>query len=524
MVRIDDNAPRPTGVALVDRAVGGVCRGLPLVLFGPMGCGRTVLCIELAAAALSRGETVVYVTDEPPHALLPQAESLGLDLRPGIRSGALVLLELLPDVSRRFRASGAAAFTEAIRGESATADWLIVDTVDALTAEILDEAPLVTAVTELFATYDAVGARVVASARQGPGGTDPLLDRVLSDRCGSLLRLRRGDDGSHWVCVAKSRHGPATPERRFEIGPGGTRLAAEVPPADREEPSPATPTGVEERPSSAGGRPRVLIADSNAEDRDQHARWLAETCDVILAADSFETLSRIVSDAPDLILIDPLLPDRTGFHVLESLQQSALGIPVLAVSARLARIADRVRVLVLGASDVLAKPVSRLELERKVQALLERGRGRRAKPQTDLRDLLYLESKHRSVTRKEFRQRVERASRFGEHFGVESTLVAFVTEDAEALEGLASCCEMQLRSEDALVRISDTQALLLLTAADAKQATRVVERIVGRWIEKCEGDAPVLGSRVAEIDGNALRGRWAPLFEGLVLESAQVRP
>ena len=53
---------RATGVELFDRAVGGLSPGLPLVMSGGIGSGRTVLCLQLANAALQRGERVVYLT------------------------------------------------------------------------------------------------------------------------------------------------------------------------------------------------------------------------------------------------------------------------------------------------------------------------------------------------------------------------------------------------------------------------------------------------------------------------------
>ena len=125
--------PRATGVALLDRCVGGAAPGLGLVLAGETGTGRTVLCLEVAAAALERGERAVFLTSEPADILLRQAESLGLELLSGLSIGRLLLLELMPDSSTVMRAHGAGPLLEALVEEAPGADWLIIDPLTALT-------------------------------------------------------------------------------------------------------------------------------------------------------------------------------------------------------------------------------------------------------------------------------------------------------------------------------------------------------------------------------------------------------
>ena len=84
----------------------------------------------------------------------------------------------------------------------------------------------------------------------------------------------------------------------------------------------------------------------------------------------------------DLIVLDVMLPDQSGFEICRILRQRSIETPVLMLSARTA-LADRVQGLMLGADDYLTIPFHPAELIARVHALLRRGRktvsGHRAK-------------------------------------------------------------------------------------------------------------------------------------------------
>lgn len=82
-----------TDVSIIDDVLGGIEPGSSLVLAGPVGSGRTVIMLQLVAAALRRGERGVILTSEPPAILLRQAHSLKLCLDDAVRSGQLIVLE-----------------------------------------------------------------------------------------------------------------------------------------------------------------------------------------------------------------------------------------------------------------------------------------------------------------------------------------------------------------------------------------------------------------------------------------------
>jgi len=88
-------------------------------------------------------------------------------------------------------------------------------------------------------------------------------------------------------------------------------------------------------------------------------------------AESF--YEKIEQHKPDLILLDVMLPDEDGFHILQKLRSNreTRDIPVLMVTAKSTEI-DKVRGLDMGADDYLTKPFGVMELISRVKALLRR--------------------------------------------------------------------------------------------------------------------------------------------------------
>ena len=86
-----------------------------------------------------------------------------------------------------------------------------------------------------------------------------------------------------------------------------------------------------------------------------------------------EVLARVRQRAPDLILLDLMLPGMDGLLVCQALRQDAAtaAIPIIMLTAR-GEESDRVRGLELGADDYIVKPFSPKELVARVGALLRR--------------------------------------------------------------------------------------------------------------------------------------------------------
>ncbi len=106
-------------------------------------------------------------------------------------------------------------------------------------------------------------------------------------------------------------------------------------------------------------------------------RLRSEGYEVEVAADGEAGFARAREEPFDLLLLDVMLPGRSGFDVCRDLRREGIETPILMLTAR-GEVVDRVLGLKLGADDYLTKPFDSLELVARVEALL-----RRAQPDTE---------------------------------------------------------------------------------------------------------------------------------------------
>lgn len=92
----------------------------------------------------------------------------------------------------------------------------------------------------------------------------------------------------------------------------------------------------------------------------------------VCAYDGAEGLHRALSDDPDIILLDVMLPEMDGFEVCRRVRESGSAVPIIMLTAREEE-ADKVLGLDLGADDYITKPFSMAELMARVRANLRRG-------------------------------------------------------------------------------------------------------------------------------------------------------
>ena len=92
---------------------------------------------------------------------------------------------------------------------------------------------------------------------------------------------------------------------------------------------------------------------------------------VVTAKDGDEALTKAKQEAPDLIILDIMLPEMDGIAVAENIRIQNLEIPILMLSARNSS-ADRVLGLKKGADDYLTKPFNLEELLLRVSKLIEK--------------------------------------------------------------------------------------------------------------------------------------------------------
>ncbi|MGQ9558421.1 MAG: response regulator transcription factor [Desulfurispora sp.] len=128
---------------------------------------------------------------------------------------------------------------------------------------------------------------------------------------------------------------------------------------------------------------RVLVIDDDPKITALLRRALTfEGYEVITAASGQEGVDMALQEAPDLIVLDIMLPGLDGWEVCRQLRQHST-VPILMLTAR-DEVADRVKGLNLGADDYLVKPFALEELLARVHAMLRRSKqleeaGRRLK-------------------------------------------------------------------------------------------------------------------------------------------------
>lgn len=107
--------------------------------------------------------------------------------------------------------------------------------------------------------------------------------------------------------------------------------------------------------------PSILVVDDDKDIREFVARVLQHelACEILYAEDGSQALNLCRDAAPDLVLLDMIMPGVDGFNVAKSLKN--MGIPFIAMTAMVS--ADTIlRLNTLGSFSFLAKPVSHAQL------------------------------------------------------------------------------------------------------------------------------------------------------------------
>ena len=117
---------------------------------------------------------------------------------------------------------------------------------------------------------------------------------------------------------------------------------------------------------------RILIVEDNARLADYLGRALKQQGYAVDCAYDGEAGEEAATfENYDLIILDILLPKKSGLMVCKHLRSQKVSTPILVLTAR-ARVYDKVRALDIGADDYLIKPFELTELLARVRALLRR--------------------------------------------------------------------------------------------------------------------------------------------------------
>ena len=119
--------------------------------------------------------------------------------------------------------------------------------------------------------------------------------------------------------------------------------------------------------------PKILVVDDNQENLELLQAYLEDfDCQTIPAIDGLEALEIVAENAPDLILLDIMMPKMSGFEVCKRLKNDpkTSDIPIIMVTA-LNEFGDIERGIDSGTDDFISKPVNKLELLTRVRTMLK---------------------------------------------------------------------------------------------------------------------------------------------------------
>ena len=117
----------------------------------------------------------------------------------------------------------------------------------------------------------------------------------------------------------------------------------------------------------------MLVVDDNPQNLELLVAYLEDVdCQVKSASEGPEALEMIKDDAPDIILLDVMMPKMSGFEVCRRIKNdpATADIPVIMVTA-LNELGDIERAIDSGTDDFLSKPVNKWELVTRVRTMLK---------------------------------------------------------------------------------------------------------------------------------------------------------
>jgi len=116
---------------------------------------------------------------------------------------------------------------------------------------------------------------------------------------------------------------------------------------------------------------KILIVDDDANIAELISLYLTKECfDTMIVEDGESALRAVDTFAPNLILLDLMLPGIDGYQVCREVRSSS-SVPIIMLSAK-GEIFDKVLGLELGADDYMEKPFDSKELVARVKAVLRR--------------------------------------------------------------------------------------------------------------------------------------------------------
>jgi PleD family two-component response regulator len=212
---------------------------------------------------------------------------------------------------------------------------------------------------------------------------------------------------------------------------------------------------------------KVLIADDDAVNRDVLCELLQPEYSVLLAKNGTQALERAARHLPDLILLDVMMPDLSGFDVLRRLRATPQleHVSIIFVSS-LNRPEDEAAGLKIGASDYIAKPFNATVVLARVALHLQLVRQRRL-----LEHLAHVDGLTELANRRRFDDVYDLEWQRARRSGRPLSLALLDIDSFKQFNDLYG------RPADLAARYGGEELVLLMPETDAPQALRIVQAL-----------------------------------------------
>ncbi len=309
----------------------------------------------------------------------------------------------------------------------------------------------------------------------GPGIAPEILPKIFEAGSGWRRERRAGNGLGLAICrEIVELHGGRIEAQN--LPGGGAAFVVRLPIGEPDRKLASAPTQ----------KPRVLLAEDDADARAIVADLLGAHYELAEAGDGEDALRLARATAPDIILMDLFMPRLDGFAALEDLRRDprTADVPVILLSAQNDDL-TKVRGLDLGAADFLVKPFSGRELLARVAKALQQKSQREhflAMAQTD--GLTGLPN-YRA-----FRARLDEELRRASRYHTELSLVMIDLDELKALNdrhghavgnqaivALANVIRQELRGTDFAARYGGDEFVALLPHTDGENGARFAERV-----------------------------------------------
>ncbi len=509
----------PTGVDLFDAGAAPFYRSKPYLVFGASGTGKSTLGLQFATAGLERGEKVLYVCREKAQDLIQGGEALGFSLGEHLDDDRLVLLEYDDEFHETVRRLGAEEVLEELCGEIEPREIsrVVIDPIDPFFSSLEHESLLRSQLRTITGRFEELGWTPLLLCNAGVIAREPFVLRVFSELCWGVLELRceAGENEPvrdlrfyqmRNVNLGRSRF-------EFRIEKGGIRSAApepepqrrsfarfrrgRVPVAEVDEASTASmpqPDELERR-QAMPARALVLVVDDDPQVRAEVAaalegvgRSLGLGMRIAEAADGMQGLRSAASAKPDLVVTSVGMPRLNGIGLCRVLRQHGADVPLLFLSSRRAVPGERVRCLMVGGDDTVARPIDPDQLAAKAAGMLQtRPPGTATWPAIDLKTACAKLGPHR-LEPAALETHVAIVADRAREAGVALHLVGYEFRFVDSNEGRTfvdrffESLSEQIRAEDAVCPMADHHIVVMLVDADAEIVRSVIGRIHERMV------------------------------------------